>query len=88
MSEENKTITTSVRTRTIVIMLMVVTVAAIAFSIHANIRRTDAERRIELVEKLNTLQLDSCSVRNEDLTNHLQELMYTLEYEKKKNQNN
>lgn len=74
------------RARATALFLSTITVLAILFAMYANIQRMQAERRVELIEKLNKLQLDSCSVRNEDLTNYMQELMYTLEYEKKKNQ--
>lgn len=86
MSEEKAITEAKVkRARATALFLSTITVLAIMFAMYANIQRMQAERRVELIEKLNKLQLDSCSVRNEDLTNYMQELMYTLEYEKKKN---
>lgn len=88
MSEENTLESQLKRARAVAAVLSVVTILSILSAIFFFVQRTETEREAELVEKLNELQLDSCSVRNDDLTNYVQELLYTLEYEKKKNQSN
>lgn len=86
MPEENTLESKLKRARSVAGVLAVVAVLSIISAIHFFLQDAEAKRKVELVEKLNKLQLDSCSVRNEDLTNYAQELLYTLEYEKKKNQ--
>lgn len=86
MSEENTLESKLKRARSVAGVLSIVAVLSIMSAIYFFLRGNEAERKVELVEKLSNLQLDSCSVRNEDLTNYVQELLYTLDYEKKKNQ--
>lgn len=85
MSEEKKIASGKINWIAIGILISL-TVLAISFSIYATVKRAQAEHRADLIERIKTLELDSCNTRNNDLTQHLQEVLYTLEYEKRKNQ--
>lgn len=84
---EEKTIAEQLKwARAVAMALATVAILAIMFAIYANVQRTHAERNTELVEKLKKLELDSCATRHTELSQYLQETLYALEYEKKKNQ--
>lgn len=84
---EEKTIAEQLkRARIVAMALATVAILAIMYAIYANAQREHAERNTELVEQLKKLELDSCAARNTELSQYLQETLYTLEYEKKKNQ--